>query len=274
MKHVNTSLTFSKPEQGQKNGPLITVVTVVFNGKDCLEETIQSVIGQTYDHIEYIIIDGGSTDGTQDIIKKNENNIHCWISEQDNGIYDAMNKGIKIAKGEWINFMNAGDTFNSSDVLAKVFYHKKYDEDILYGDVHVRYPEFSRIQSAGFPCHLWRGMQFSHQSILVRSAIHKLNFFDTTNLIAADFQFFYESYNNNIKFKYIEQTLASVASGGISDYERIKTIDAWRHVVCSTDSALLTRLYYSFLKMNVIAKDVLKRILPKKIKNTVIANKK
>jgi glycosyltransferase involved in cell wall biosynthesis len=274
LKHVNNSHAFPKLEQGQKNGPLITVVTVVFNGKEFLEETIQSVIGQTYDNLEYIVIDGGSTDGTLDIIKKNENKIDCWISEQDKGIYDAMNKGIKIAKGEWINFMNAGDTFNSSDILAQVFNHKKYDEDILYGDVHVRYPEFSRIQSAGFPCHLWRGMQFSHQSIFVRSAIHKLNLFDSANLIAADFQFYYESYKNNIKFKYIEQTLASVAAGGISDYERVKTIGAWRDVVCGSGSALPIRLYYNFLKMNVITRNILKRIMPKKIKNTIIANKK
>jgi glycosyltransferase involved in cell wall biosynthesis len=274
VKHVNNSTTFPKHEQGQKNGPLITVVTVVFNGKEFLEETIQSVIGQTYDNLEYIIIDGGSTDGTLDIIKKYENEIDCWISEQDKGIYDAMNKGIQIAKGEWINFMNAGDTFNSSDILVTVFNYKKYDGDILYGDVHVRYPEFSRIQSAGHHCHLWRGMQFCHQSIFVRSVIHKPNLFNATNLIAADFQFYYESYRNNIKFKHIDHVIASVLTGGISDTERVKTIGAWSDVVCVTGSTLPIKLYYKFLKINAIIRSGLKQVLPKKIINTIIMNHK
>ena len=89
----------------------VTVVTVTYNAQDYLEKTIQSIISQSYSDIEYIIIDGGSTDGTLDIIKKYEKNITYWVSESDNGIYDAMNKGIKKASGEWINFMNAGDGF-------------------------------------------------------------------------------------------------------------------------------------------------------------------
>jgi glycosyltransferase involved in cell wall biosynthesis len=87
------------------------VVTVVYNGETDLEETILSVLTQTYENIEYIIVDGASTDRTLDIIKKYEGRIDCWISEKDNGIYDAMNKGVALASGERINFMNAGDRF-------------------------------------------------------------------------------------------------------------------------------------------------------------------
>lgn len=104
-----------------KNNPLISVVTVSYNAVLTIEQTILSVINQTYPHIEYIIIDGGSTDGTVDIIKKYANRIAYWVSEPDKGIYDAMNKGIRTAKGEWINFMNAGDLFYSKDTLEKVF---------------------------------------------------------------------------------------------------------------------------------------------------------
>ncbi|MCI5136399.1 MAG: glycosyltransferase [Candidatus Electrothrix sp. AW2] len=99
-----------------KDKPLITVITVVFNGVQRLEETILSVIGQTYDNVEYIIIDGGSTDGTLDIIRKYEHAIDYWVSEKDRGIYDAMNKGIDLTTGEWMNFMNAGDSFFSKNI--------------------------------------------------------------------------------------------------------------------------------------------------------------
>jgi len=92
-----------------QNKPLISIITVVFNSEKYIEETILSIINQTYQNIEYIIIDGGSTDSTIDIIKKYENKISYWISEKDGGVYDAMNKGIKVSNGEWINFINAGD---------------------------------------------------------------------------------------------------------------------------------------------------------------------
>lgn len=112
--------------------PKITIVTVTFNAIGCLEKTINSIIEQNYSNLEYIIIDGGSIDGTIDIIHKYETKISCWISEPDHGIYDAMNKGIHLASGEWINFMNAGDQFASSDILYKIFNNKKYQMLILF----------------------------------------------------------------------------------------------------------------------------------------------
>lgn len=97
--------------------PLITVITVVFNGAQHLEDTIKSVINQTYDNVEYIIIDGGSTDGTLDIIKQYEGQIDYWVSEKDKGIYDAMNKALDISIGRYVYFLNAMDTFVSEQVL-------------------------------------------------------------------------------------------------------------------------------------------------------------
>ena len=97
-----------------------SIVTVSYNAVATIESTILSVINQTYSNVEYIIIDGGSTDGTVDIIKKYQDKISYWISEPDQGIYDAMNKGLKIASGEWINFMNSGDSFVHTEVLENL----------------------------------------------------------------------------------------------------------------------------------------------------------
>jgi hypothetical protein len=100
--------------------PLVTVVTVVFNGEKFIEQTIQSVISQSYPNFEYIIVDGGSTDKTIDIIKKYQDYIDLWVSENDEGIYDAMNKGFNLAKGMYINFMNVGDVFYNNSVIKNL----------------------------------------------------------------------------------------------------------------------------------------------------------
>ena len=113
----------------ERNNPLISVVTVSYNAVSVIEQTIFSVINQTYPNVEYIIIDGGSTDGTVDIIKKYADKITYWVSEPDKGIYDAMNKGIELATGEWINFMNAGDSFYSFSILELIFGQTIFSND-------------------------------------------------------------------------------------------------------------------------------------------------
>ncbi|WP_257287211.1 glycosyltransferase [Endozoicomonas sp. SESOKO2] len=100
--------------------PTVSIITAVFNGERHIEETILSVINQTYKNIEYIIIDGGSTDGTVDIIKKYERNIKYWISEKDKGISDAFNKGVLQSSGDFLNFQGDGDGFCSNNAIAEV----------------------------------------------------------------------------------------------------------------------------------------------------------
>ena len=118
--------------------PLVSVITVVFNGDEHLEETIKSVIKQTYDNVEYIIIDGGSTDSTDNIIKKYEKQIDYWVSEKDDGIYDAMNKGVCFAEGEWLCFMNSGDTFfNQNTLLDLAEFLKDKIKLFIYSDVEL-----------------------------------------------------------------------------------------------------------------------------------------
>ena len=107
-----------------------SIITINYNNKDGLEKTILSVLGQTCHDYEYIIIDGGSTDGSVDVIKKYANRIDYWVSEPDSGRYPAMNKGINQAKGDYLNFMNSGDTFYSSTVLVDIA-KMNYTEDII-----------------------------------------------------------------------------------------------------------------------------------------------
>lgn len=147
--------------------PLITVITVVFNGVKTIEETIQSVVNQTYPNIEYIIIDGGSTDGTLDIIKKYEDAIDYWVSEPDNGIYDAMNKGIYLAMAEWINFMNTGDKFFDKQVLNLIFKNKE-----IYQDIDLIYSDTILNGESIFVCDINKNT-IIHQSLIYKKKIHQ-----------------------------------------------------------------------------------------------------
>jgi glycosyltransferase involved in cell wall biosynthesis len=196
--------------------PLVSIVTVVFNGEEFLEETIQSVINQSYNNIEYIIIDGGSTDNTVEIIKKYENRISHWISEKDSGIYDAMNKGINIATGGWINFMNAGDVFYSNQVVKEVFDNQKYEAEIVYGNYLADYGSFTKKVIAKGVEKLWQGMVFCHQSTFVNAQYHKKHKYSLQYSIAGDFNFFYSAFKNKARFQHIDKVVSIFACDGIS----------------------------------------------------------
>lgn len=170
--------------------PLITVVTVVLNGVEFLERTIQSVVNQTYKNIEYIIIDGGSTDATLDIIKKYEDKITHWISEPDNGIYDAMNKGIDLTSGDWINFMMAGDKFHLNNVIDKIFDNQTYNSDIIYGDMQLDRKGIFQVKKAKNLDVLWKKVAFCSQSAFMSAEYCKQHKFSLAYSIAADFDFF------------------------------------------------------------------------------------
>ena len=150
--------------------PKISIITVVFNSEKLIEATINSVLEQTYSNIEYLIIDGYSKDSTVSIIKKYAVRLAYWISEPDKGLYDAMNKGVALARGEWILFLNSGDMFVGSDILERVAkVASSCDADILLGDAVVLYPDGTdRLQKAVRPEEIPYGMICSHQSMLVR----------------------------------------------------------------------------------------------------------
>ena len=200
------------------NNPKISVITICFNAEKTLEETILSVINQTYDNIEYIIIDGASKDNTMDIVNKYRNRISIVISEPDKGIYDAMNKGIKLASGDWINFMNAGDSFAGEDVVEKYISQIDPLTDIAYGDANMFFHS-SVIVWKAFPIHCMKErMPFCHQTVFVRAKYHKENPFDISYRLAGDYNFFYKSYyEKHVNFQHIALIVANFdASDGLS----------------------------------------------------------
>lgn len=203
----------------------VTIVTVVFNGRKHIEQTILSVTKQTYPNIEYIIIDGGSTDGTVDIIKKYADKIHYWCSEPDNGVYDAMNKGITHASGRWINFMNAGDYFYSQDSVSQIFSTEESIDQyaIIYGDAEFRLKNISYIVEARDNSITNEFMPFSHQASFVRSDIAKATKFDLSYKIAADTAFSLRLIREGYKFKHIPVIVCSYnAADGLSVKNEIR----------------------------------------------------
>ena len=153
--------------------PLITVITVVRNGVRFIERTMLSVLGQDYPNIDYIIVDGGSTDGTVDLIRRYDGRLR-WISEKDTGIYDAMNKGIRLARGEWINFLNGGDAFIDQTTVSTMFSAGDLSGiKFLYGDsinvmgIHERYIAAAQISLRTLRRHLG----LCHQAVFVRRSV-------------------------------------------------------------------------------------------------------
>jgi glycosyltransferase involved in cell wall biosynthesis len=156
--------------------PKLSVITIVFNNAKDIERTILSVLNQRYDNIEYIIIDGGSTDGTVDIIRKYDNKV-LWVSEKDKGIYDAMNKGLKMAKGEYVLFMNSGDEIYDSSTVENVFASSP-NADIYYGETEMydeNWDSLGRRRHQVPENFTWRsfkyGMNVSHQAIYIKKSI-------------------------------------------------------------------------------------------------------
>ncbi|WP_071467522.1 glycosyltransferase family 2 protein [Polynucleobacter asymbioticus] len=174
-----------------KKIPLVSIITVVYNNENYIEKTILSVINQDYNNFEYIVVDGNSTDKTLKILNLYSNSIDSMISENDNGIYDAMNKGIALAKGEWLCFMNSGDEFSSNEIITKIFKKNNYhNKSFIYSDVYLK-NNLNKIEYGLHKCsHISRSLV--HQSAIYRKKLHLNhgNYLVSKNVTISDYLFF------------------------------------------------------------------------------------
>lgn len=204
-------------------GPLVSIITIVFNGEKHLQQTINSVASQTYSKIEYIIVDGGSTDNTLNIIRLNENHITKWISEKDRGISDAFNKGIGMCTGDIIGIVNSDDWLET-DAIHNVVSNIN-DSDIVYGEVQFWFKD--KMQNATKSNHknLRLGMTLAHPACFVRRELYDMyGGFDENYKVAMDYDLMLRFLHKGVKFSRISKVLTNMRTEGVSDRQWLNGI--------------------------------------------------
>ncbi|MGY4535949.1 glycosyltransferase involved in cell wall biosynthesis [Mucilaginibacter sp. UYNi724] len=200
--------------------PVLSVITIVYNNARDIERTMLSVLGQTYDAIEYIMVDGASNDGTLEIINRHDSRIAKLISEKDKGIYDAMNKGLAFATGEYVIFMNSGDEFYAADTVTKVFATAP-DADIYYGETEMVNDERETLGQRRHQApdkFSWRGfkygMSISHQAIYIRRTLTEP--YDPKYQLSADIDWIIRAAKKATKIVRVDGYVAKYLIGGMS----------------------------------------------------------
>jgi glycosyltransferase involved in cell wall biosynthesis len=244
----------------------VTVITICYNASKDLAKTIDSVASQTYTDIEYIVIDGGSQDDTLEVINSKLNVITQYISEPDKGIYDAMNKGIDMATGDWIIFMNAGDVFYSHDVIEKLCDNiYELNTGIVYGDVVLDFGKCGKLTKS---LHRFNNenvaLQLCHQAMMTRSDILKIIKYDTSYRIIADLNSFRKIEGMGCRFEYVPIIFAvfEVLDGVSSTMPLAMFYESCRNRGIKKYSRLWWYGYFEAL-----CKYVLRKLLPKDIYN-------
>ena len=200
--------------------PKLSVITIVYNNVRDIERTMLSVLNQTYPNLEYIIIDGRSTDGTLELIKKYQNRFAKLVSEPDKGIYDAMNKGLGLATGDYVLFMNSGDEIYDNDTVSLIFASAP-DADIYYGETEMYNPQWQSLGQRRHktPQHFsWRsfqyGMSVSHQAIYIRRSLTEP--FDTRYQLSSDIDWIIKAAKKARKIVNTHIYVAKYMVGGMS----------------------------------------------------------
>lgn len=199
----------------------LSVITINYNNSIGLEKTLKSIVSQSSKDFEWIVIDGASTDESKKILEKNNDLITYWISEPDKGIYNAMNKGIKVSKGEYLLFLNSGDYFYNSDVVER-FYEYSGNEEIIYGDImYGNATGTLRKQSLNKEhitiCDLWNHTIPHQASFIKKAAFEKYGYYNEEIKVSADWFFYIKSIIvGEASYKHIDLTVSVMQPDGVS----------------------------------------------------------
>ncbi len=249
--------------KGYSSGkPLLSIITVVLNGEKYLEQTIQSVITQSYDNYEYIIIDGGSVDRTLDIIQKYDESIDYWISQPDNGISDAFNKGIKLAEGELIGIINSDDWYEPGVFEKVVQLYNSITPDVICAGVQFWESNQKVIRCFSDINNIIRETSIHHSGVFIKKSVYEsFGGFNTGYKYAMDYELLLRFKMSGVKFCNLKQIIANRRLEGISYKNRkaaMQEIKNARAKYFSKFNLLLNNFY-------IWAKDTLGRILKKKL---------
>ena len=208
----------------------LSIITVNLNNRDGLQRTIDSVVGQTFTDYEWIVIDGGSTDGSRELIEQYQDHFAYWCSEPDKGIYNAMNKGIAHAKGEWLQFLNSGDLLFNDNILQEIFSNQYY-ADVIYGDA-MRYSSNNTIQwlvTKKISLSFLMDFSICHQSSFFNKRVFINRCYNESYKLASDWALYLQLFLENAYFQYIPYCITyfeneglTYSKNGIASLEREK----------------------------------------------------
>ena len=239
-----------------------SIIVVSLNTKKDFIKTINSIIKQSFNNKEIIVVDGLSDDGTVYEIKRLKKNFSKIILEKDSGIYHAMNKGLRVASGEWIFFLNSGDLFKDRDVLKNASKLIKKKNDIVFGDCLINNGQII-YKNEGKP--FTKNtilMPYSHQSVFVKKKLFFKNYFNLRYKISSDFDFFYCQFKKNRKFQKINIILSITKSGGISDKKRLTVLKENFDILKKNKITLFKFLKIFLYFIEFLLKRFIKFILP------------
>ena len=239
-------------------GAKVSVITINFNNLIGLKTTFESVINQDFTEFEYLLIDGDSTDGSKEFLKKNSEKIDFWLSEKDQGVYDAMNKGIKNSNGDYLIFLNSGDFFSGTDSISKMITISN-GEDLVYGNLLIQ--EFEKSWIKKYPNRLnFRYFYFEslpHPACLISKRLFKQHgLYDTTLKIASDWKFFLLAVaKHNCTYKYVDEEISTFSLDGLSSNKDNKFL------LANERKSVMKKYFYFYymaynLYLEVLGKDI------------------
>lgn len=262
--------------------PLVSIVTVTYNAALHLRQALDSILHQTYPNVELIVVDGGSTDATLDIIRGKEDKIDYWVSEPDGGIYHAMNKGLAMARGQWVGFKNADDWYTPDAVEQLIACASRQEADVWYGNTYSVISEAPIAVAPFYTNHRTLGSLpgIDHRSSFVKTALHKQIPFDLQYRLAADLDVYWRLKMNGAVFAHTQVFMAYKRYGGASDgttilKEGFRINAKYKGIWWAFSNRAAIRFrYYAWKTSNMILKMILGEDGYRKFKSRKIRNQK